>query len=158
MLNLENKAQVLEEVLSEVFESFVFLFCDPAAKEELQANQLDGYVIEMGFRGPITGKLRFMAERSLCPEITANILGFEVNSDFVTNNLEDALKELLNIMGAHVLSRLAGEGSNFMMEIPTSHPSQPQDWQTALQDPNTVVLVAEGRPILMGVDILKVNG
>jgi hypothetical protein len=139
------EASVVSEVLCDILQKYAFVFPEPVEADNALATESRLLRVEMGFSGDRSGVFELFAPLELCREITANLLGYDLDDPFVNNNPEDGMKEILNIVGAHCLSRIFGDDKRFNVAIPS------YEWierpQALIEDRNRceVALNIEGR-------------
>ena len=139
---------VLGAVLAEVLEEFAFFLVDPCTLAE--AREAGGAFVELhlSYQGGQSGHFALFVPRALLPDVAANILGCDRDDALVTEAGDDAPKELLNIMGAHVLSRVFGDERGVTIGVPTV--CADRDAPLAGLDPEGAACVkADGQPVVL---------
>ena len=111
--------QALKEVSEQVFEELAFMFAD-SDPGDLEAWEREKSYLkaEIAFQGPVSGSLWIAAPPAFCRELAANILGLDGDELSAREKAEDALKELVNIVCGHFLTRTAGEDPLFTISPP----------------------------------------
>ncbi len=97
----------LRETISEILESFAFLFAEPVEDAPLPEGASDYRYASVNFNGASQGMLFVCADRDLCAELAANVLGAEAEEVDEACAM-DALKELANIVVGSLMARLFG--------------------------------------------------
>jgi len=84
----------IDEVFTAVLEQLTFMFAELTPKEELPADVESPLLVEVGFSGHREGKLQLISPRSICREMSCNMLGVEPEDDVDLDPTFDALREL----------------------------------------------------------------
>jgi CheY-specific phosphatase CheX len=145
----EATAGTISGVFREILEKQVFMFADPARREDA-AFAGGGYVAAtMGFRGEVDGRVALAVPVSLVGEIAANFLGLDAADPIVVAGSRDACKELLNITCGNMLTALRGEAPVFDLTIPETAEVDAEtvaDWAAR---PESLLFEMEGEPVLL---------
>ncbi|MEW6260166.1 MAG: chemotaxis protein CheX [Thermodesulfobacteriota bacterium] len=107
----------LMKVASEMLESLAFMFSTPEGTDFDPPDIGEFRILFVEFHGPFSGKLVLMAAEETLPELTASMLGVE-ESEIMSEHMEDALKETLNVVCGNLLPRIAGEQAVFNISSP----------------------------------------
>src|SRR5690606_31058273 len=111
----ERREISLEATVLAVVEKLTFMFGEHVAVEEITVNPEPWVEARMEFVGDVRGDLAVVVPRRLQPQIAANILGADSVSAYGQDVLDDALRELLNVVCGHVILALAGDQANFRL-------------------------------------------
>lgn len=142
--------ETLRRVFSDVAESLAFMFTEDLDEVGEPAVADTRFVrAHMEFRGPFTGTLQMAVPESMCPEITANVLGLDPEDELVTKQPHDALKELLNVTCGNVLTALAGEAPVFDLTVPEVAPLDHTAWEALKSEPGVLYCVVDDNPVLL---------
>ena len=79
----EAMAGTVSGVFREILEKQVFMFADPASREDVDFAGRDYVAATMGFRGEVEGRLALVVPASLVGEIAANFLGMDASDPIV---------------------------------------------------------------------------
>ncbi len=153
-MDRDEKNQIALKVLAETLEQFAFVFGDPA-DPRLADGDNPMVRVKMEFKGDLSGAFFLFAPKSSCPEIAANILGMEAGDLPDPESPIDGVKELLNIVGSHILTGIGGEEREFNITIPEVLECRKPDWIHAANDPDTVAMASECGLIALQVKIFK---
>ena len=115
--------EALAGAVSMTLEELGFLFATEA--EAGDARSGGGVAMEVGFRGPRTGRLRLELSVDTLPLLAANMLGME---DPPSEALQmDALGEVANVVCGNVLPVVHGPRAVFDLECPRAAGPLPAD-------------------------------
>jgi len=116
----ETLTKMMREAISNVLETMFYL---PVQFAENNLTLLEWFTdaqslqgATLSFYGPLTGRISLLMPVKILSEITANFLGLnegETNGE----QKRDTLKEILNMIGGHMLS-LVDEGGLFKIGLP----------------------------------------
>ncbi len=116
--------------ISEVLETMFFLPLEVSESEgggdlsEISKDQLMGAGLK--FTGPMAGEVVFLIPIKLARSLTADFLGQE-NADVGTGDIEETVKELVNMITGKALS-LFDDEAIFKLGIPeAAEPAEPMD-------------------------------
>jgi len=149
MGNSEKCAEAMQKVITEILEKFAYMFVDPLKLEAIPQTGNDFICARMTFGGDQKGCLTLLVPRPASQAITANILGLEEGDEFIKDHLEDGMKELLNIMGAHILTEVVGEHVNLNINIPQVEPFTDEDWKLLVASGQAVAVLGDSHPIVV---------
>ena len=144
--------QIVARVFAQVLETFAFLFTEPGEGVEPGTEELPEeryYEAEIHFYGPWVGKIQWVVGEAVCREISANVLGLDSSEELALEQLEDGAKEVLNIFCGNILTQLASPERIFDLTIPTLTEFNRRDWRKRAEEPETVRLLAEDKPVLL---------
>ena len=144
----------LQTAVTDVMETFAFVFVDLDEPPGVQAPNGDIMLAEMSFFGPGAGSLCMAAPMALCREMAANALGIEMD-EIADVGAEDALKELLNITCGKLTFLMYGPKAIVELTVPEIGIINRPRWQKLRDDPGTIPLFAEDTVILTNCQIKK---
>jgi len=108
--------KMLHRVAADTFEALALMFLVP---EEEACFDLGGIQTgRVAFSGPFAGELVVRVSAGVLPELTANMLGADEDSAPSTEQQEDALKELTNVICGNLLPVLAEPHAIFHVDAP----------------------------------------
>lgn len=142
---------LLAQVVPEVLERHAFLFCDPDPEPADAAPpgvMLKGFI---HFRGIIRGICTIAAPDDVSVEIAANVLGLEPDDPEARTQAHDALREVLNVITAHIVTAIAGENTTIDLTVPKVLPMPDGEWDELAKAPETVHFLVEDQPVLLRV-------
>lgn len=143
--------EAVVEAFMYVFEKLAFMFSDEADNGEPIEAPLDCVCARAGFTGIRSGCITLIAPRDLCIDIAASSLGTDATETSGEETALDALKEITNIICAHILTGLAGTGEEFHMSIPEGEAVGKDYWKHMDETPGTMRFTVDERTILLNV-------
>jgi len=138
---------VFKEVIIEVLEKFAFLFADADEQRESPGAVNEFFHVIMSFSGPAHGIVSLTAPEGLCRELAANVLGIE-SAAVTAAALEDAMKELVNIICGNLTVALFGDQVICFLTIPAIYRVDRTKWHELAADPSAVHLGVDDTPLL----------
>jgi len=121
---------LLFQVAEKTFGELAFLLIEP--EEIVQSRHHPpptwGYAARVEFTGPFGGEMHIAITENMLRPLAANMLGIDVDEELPKGvQLEDALKELLNVTCGNLLPRIGGDQVVFHIAAPTllSEPTPP---------------------------------
>lgn len=141
--------EAVETTFMDVVEKLTFMFGEQADVEDVETDGEPWAEARMAFEGDVSGSLAVIVPQSLQPDIASNILGLD--SDMLNNPevLDDALREMLNVICGHVIRTLAGESCRFDLITPENKLLEPEQLQALLEDEATSAYMLDDEPVLM---------
>ena len=113
----EQIRKALSQVAVETFEKLAFMFAFP--EDEDPGEQVEALVsASVVFSGPFSGQVIIHISKAVLPELAANMLGLDDESDVTVDQQHDALKEALNVVCGNLLPVIAGRQHIFNMKMP----------------------------------------
>ena len=110
----ETLSLVAEDVFEEL--TFILVMPDDGSMEHDDREDSPDWVAGIRFQGPFSGALFLRATEDLAPMIASNMLGLEDGEEPVPGQIEDAFKELLNVICGNLLPRLVGDEPVFAVK------------------------------------------
>jgi CheY-specific phosphatase CheX len=107
----------LSQIASKTLEDLAFLFATPLEWKEPDDSSDDTW-IGAKFQGHCEGQLIFICPTDPGREITINMLGLDDDDDVVETQIQDALKEVVNIICGNILPAMAGTDAVFNISAP----------------------------------------
>lgn len=141
---------VLEEVVGHMLRDFAFLFTEMASVPDMGLNDSDFIEAVIMAQGDFRARFVLCVASSLSIDIAANILGLDPGSEESVENAEDSVKELLNLISSHVLTRLGGTTAVFNLGVAQSKRISDQSvWMKSLVKQEPVTVLVDGRPLMV---------
>lgn len=107
----------LSQIVSKTLEDLTFLFTTPESWE-MPNYSGDEKLVSVRFMGHFEGDLIFVCPPSVGREMTVNMLGLDDDEGVAEAQIQDALKEVINIICGNILPILAGADAVFNIMAP----------------------------------------
>jgi len=150
---VDTRTDAVESTFLEVVEKLTFMFGEQAARDEIDPASESWVEARMQFTGGQSGSLAVIVPQSLQPEIAANILGLDAEGLDTPAVLDDALREMLNVICGHVLMAICGEAADFQLEAPTTVALDGDQMSALLADDNTSAYLLDDEPVLLHLEL-----
>ena len=134
----------------DVVEQLTFMFGELEDKDELEFTDAEFTQASMEFTGDVAGTLSVTVPTAVTAEIAANILGLDPGDLCDQAMLDDALKEMLNVVCGHVIMAIAGRDANFTLHAPAIAPVDPEQLQALIADDAYFGFDLDESPVLLG--------
>lgn len=144
-----NHSEQIVDVFCDVLDKLAFLFGEQIDKTEVPRDVDAGYIVEMSFEGPRRGEIAVLMPKSICPELAANILGISEDDELATQCVQDALKEIVNILCGQLLTSVAGTEPVFDLSVPVIADYDSSLWCSWLDEADSVAFLVDDRPVLV---------
>ncbi|MFQ6099049.1 MAG: chemotaxis protein CheX [Armatimonadota bacterium] len=108
--------QTLSRVAERAFEGLAFMFS--MSEDEADAAGSPSAAARVAFAGPLRGELVVSVSESMLPDLAANMLGLDDAVSPTSEEQQDALKELANVVCGHLLPEIAGAEAVFDVRAP----------------------------------------
>ncbi|GEM_PF-2802562 len=144
----DNYKTVLETVVDDVFTNMAFLFCDPI-ENNIDIHKYDGKAARMIFHGVVNGSMIAWLENSIIHEMTTNILGIDDDAKLSDAELEDALKELLNVLVGQFLVAAVGDKPIFDLSVPLILTSEKTNVDKLWNSSKSIKFMIDDRPLII---------
>ena len=126
MNNNEELKKIIVEATTEVFEQMAFVdveeddFEEEAGSEPEKQNEDSCVQImsTLGFSGRYSGTVSVAYSQKLAKILAANILGVDVEEVKIPEDVIDSVREVTNMIGGSVLTRLTEEGEPVDLTVP----------------------------------------
>jgi len=139
-----------------VLEQGAFVFPEPADLQE--GVNLHGFKFvrsKLFFSGVSSGEIIIMAPAELCMELSANMLGEDIDPACPKEKYMDALKEMLNIMAGQLLTSLYGETEVFNMTAPEVEELSKEEFFAFIANNEYALAVSDEYPIISVLNLNK---
>ncbi len=140
----EQQIQALKVAISEVLETMCFVCpvpLDGAPVERTSASPPDAVVVQVSFEGEGDGYLRIQIPTELAKELAGSLTGRD-SLALAPMDVQDALKEITNMIGGSLLHRI-DPGAFVVLSIPRCL----DQWAGDVAAPH-VVMDVEGYPLV----------
>jgi len=149
----DDPKQVMADTLSEVLEGMAFTFVDPSDEEVSADGHGEYFHATISFSGTVSGELGLVAPLSLCGELTAGILGQELDEVATPANMSDTLGELLNVTCGNFLTSMFGNERAVDQSVPCVKQVGLPEWKILHDSPGVIRLMVDDVPLLAHVQV-----
>lgn len=151
-MNTEESLQIIQKVFLDVLEQYAFLLLDPLEKEPetLPENFVQ---IELSFYGAQRGVFSMIISQEVNNEIEANLSGMDPSTFSNHARKFDGAKEMLNIIGPHILTDLFGNEEGIDISLPQQKSLDQETWKATMREPLKVGMSANGTPLILTMHI-----
>jgi CheY-specific phosphatase CheX len=143
----------LETTFISVVEKLTFMFGEQVDVSEVEAGDEVWMQARMEFSGDLPGALSVIVPEALQPEIAANILGLDAEGLDTREVLDDALREVLNVVCGHVIMALAGNDANFELDTPRNTELDGEQLAAVLAHEGTTAYLLDDEPVLLNLEL-----
>ena len=151
----ERTQEAVATTFVDVVEKLTFMFGEHVDMADIAPGTEPWTEARMGFRGDLTGSLAVIVPQELQPEIAANILGLDSDLMQQPEVLDDALREMLNVVCGHVIRAIAGPSCSFDLVTPENRELSGEELEVAMNDPDTTAYLLDDEPLLMNLKLQR---
>jgi chemotaxis protein CheY-P-specific phosphatase CheC len=108
---------ILTDVVVDTLEKLAFLFAAPLEGPAPEYSQ-ELATVRVRFSGPLCGGMQLSLSRSVLTELAGNMLGADDGSTLSTDEQNDALRELINVICGNLLPMIGGGTAEFSIQTP----------------------------------------
>lgn len=142
--------KVAQEQLLILFEQHLFIFADPFNPPDVPTLNGDYIEIKMNFNGDLNGKFVMLFPEDKSVEVMCNFLGLESDDAQIAEMSHfDAAAEIMNILGAHILSSWLKDKGQFKIGLPETSFYKSNEHQDFLKSPNITGIAIDGEPVFL---------
>ncbi len=137
----------LIESLTEALETTAFMTA--TAPEEELPSPARGILVRIDYTGPICGTIELWSSNVFAQMLTANMMGLEPDEEEVQNKSVDAVKELVNIVGGVLLTKLIDSPADmFNLTVPRADEQlDSESWGKYVAQDDVAILDVDGFPV-----------
>ncbi len=155
-MNLQNIKEQLNSITCKVLERATFIFPEPADRlDDINFHKFNFVRSRLTFSGVDSGEIIIMAPVELCKELSANMLGEDINPDCPKEKYLDALKEALNILAGRLLISLYGKEKIFDMTAPEATELSKTEFFALIAKDDYALAVSDEYPIITMLNLEK---
>lgn len=152
----QNLKERLNRVTCKALEQAAFVFPEPADLQNgVNFHGFNFVRSKLTFSGVDSGEVMIMAPAELCMELSANMLGEDINPNCPKEKYMDALKETLNIMAGQLLTSLYGEKEVFDLTAPEAKEISKGDFFALIAKNDYALAVSDEYPIITILNLKK---
>ena len=144
-----------ESTFVEVVEKLTFMFGEQVDVADVVTDAEPWVEARMGFSGDLEGTLAVVVPVSLQTEIASNIMGLDADASYTQDVLDDALRELINVVCGHVIMVLAGDDANFDLHPPQTDVLDGAALDALCADAGTTGYLLDDEPVLLHLHLIQ---
>lgn len=115
-MNNHEIMEIISETVSSVLEKTAYMFPESVdITSELTFDEFEYVLVSLNFTGHKSGEIKMVFPVEFCAELSANLLGEDIENVDPGENDFDSAKELLNIVSGQLLVNLFGDQSIFSL-------------------------------------------
>lgn len=149
----ERAREAVASTFVDVIEKLTFMFGEQAAMEDVAPGTEPWVEARMEFTGDLVGSLAVIVPQEMQPEIAANILGLGSEALQQPEVLDDALREMLNVVCGHVIRAIAGPSCRFDLVTPVNTVLDDESLEELMDDPDSSAFMLDDEPLLMNLKL-----
>jgi CheY-specific phosphatase CheX len=148
MIN-HNRKESINEVVSKVFEQTAFLFPEPVDfTSGVSFDDFELILVSIHFAGDMEGNVSLVLPLEMCRELSANILGEEMDENEDKDKNIDAVKEILNIITGQLLTKIFGHKALFNLSAPQVQELNQEEFFSSLANKDFACHIIEQYPVI----------
>jgi chemotaxis protein CheY-P-specific phosphatase CheC len=144
----DTPSQYLTEALSHVLMSMVSLSPRVMEAADMPEVKGDALNVRIEYTGEHAGELGLIIEKPLATLMAARILGMEHTKDVYDDMIEDALRELLNVVCGHFVTLMYGYAPVLKISLPKVFTIGSAVCNVLRTNPNVCTFMVEDSPLL----------
>lgn len=144
-----NHKIMLSEVFRDVLMRFAFMFGEECSKDEFPLENVSCFHAKVSFTGNGLGSIGILAHEDLCVEMSANVLGTDVNENCCSEDAVDTLEELSNVLCGQFLTSAFGDKAIFNLTPPFVSVADTLEWTESLNKDESIAFMVEDYPALV---------
>jgi CheY-specific phosphatase CheX len=111
----------------------------------------------MDFLGDVNGQFVMLFPEEKSKEVMSNFLGLDSNDPELSEMSHfDAAAEIMNILGAHILSSWLKDKGHFKIGLPLTSTFKTDEQEVFLKDKNITGMLIDGEPVFLKI-VFKPN-
>lgn len=104
---------------------------------------------EIRYHGPVSGTLACWCSRPFGAQLAANLLGLDPTADDARQAADDAMRELLNVLCGHLVTRWFGTDAVFNLSIPSVRDAVDAPGATDAPTGQRYDITIDGEPLIV---------
>ena len=147
---MNSKLQVAKEQLLLFFEQYLYILADPLVADDRPS--ITGAYLEtkMDFHGDINGEFVMLFPENKSIEVVSNFLGLDSeDSKLGEMSSVDAASEIINILGANIISSWLEDKGEFHIGLPETKTFTNESETEFLKDKNITGMLIDGVPVYL---------
>ncbi|PLX16683.1 MAG: hypothetical protein C0601_09400 [Candidatus Muiribacterium halophilum] len=140
----------IDQVFTEVFENVGFIFADRVEAKDIEETDKEDFIIAyITLKGEVAGDVIVMMELSIASEFTANMMGLDFDEVPEEEFINDATKELSNILCGNIASKVFGKEKDFDISIPIVNQVSKKEMHELIEDNTSIFYSVDERPLII---------
>jgi chemotaxis protein CheY-P-specific phosphatase CheC len=144
----DNPNEFLMEALGHVLVSMVAMSPRIAGAKDMPEMKGEALNVRIDYTGKHAGELGLIMEQPLASRIAARILGLEKTDDLFDDMLEDAVRELINVVCGHFVTLMYGYSPILKVSTPKVFRIGSPACNMLLTNPNVCTFMVDEYPLL----------
>lgn len=140
--------EAMQRAVKSVFQNMTGSAADMADPDAVPPFEKELIHARITYEGDYSGDLGLLIDPSLASMLSARILGLGTDADLSRDIVEDAMKELLNVICGQFLTIMFGEKLLFSLSVPHVFPLSVQACNMLRTSSPSVVFNVEGQTVL----------
>lgn len=150
--------QAMEQAVTSVITAMAGISAEVIEAREIPPFEAPLVNARIAYNGPYSGDLGLMIEQPLAELIGTHMLGFGPGEHLIQDMIDDAVKELLNVVCGRFLTLMFGNKPVFSLNVPQVFPLGSQVCNALLQSTPLIAFRVEGYALLGSIRIKKSGG
>lgn len=143
-----NPAEYLTEALGHVLVSMVSMSPHMTEADDMPEMKTDGLNVRIEYTGEHSGELGLIMEKNLASRFAARILGLDNTEDIYDDMIEDALRELLNVVCGHFVTLMYGYTPILKISLPKVFSIGSAACNMLRTNPNVCTFTVDKEPVI----------
>ncbi len=144
----DNPFEYLMEALGHVLVSMVSMSPRRTEAKDMPEMTGDAFNVRIEYSGKHAGELGLIMERPLASQIAARILGMGSTDDVYDDMIEDAVRELINVVCGHFVTLIYGYTPVLKFSMPKVFLLGSPACNALLTNPNVCTIMVDDFPLL----------
>ncbi len=147
--------QAMEQAVISVVAAMTGMSAEVIEARDIPPFEIPLINARIAYSGPYSGDLGLMIEQPLAELIGMHMLGFGPGEHLIQDMIDDAVKELLNVVCGRFLTLMFGSKPVFSLNIPQAFPLGAQVCNALVQNSPLLAFRVEGYTIIGNVRMKK---
>jgi chemotaxis protein CheY-P-specific phosphatase CheC len=146
---LDEYKTTLSEVFRDVLMKYAFMFGEECEKESIMPDNLDYLCVHVAFNGYCEGRVGIIAPAQLCIEMSANVIGTDIEDGDCLDDAKDTFAELANVICGQFLTCAYGDEPIFNLSPPSMSEAGELNWIEISENDDSLAFMVEDTPTLI---------
>lgn len=145
----------LKQAIGSVVASMAGMPAETADTRDIPLFESPVMNVRIAFTGPYSGELGLMMEQPLAELVGTKMLGFSPGEHLIHDTVDDAAKELLNVICGQFITSMFGSRPVFSLNVPQIFPLNPSVCNALVQISSVIPFRVQGHTLLGTVRVKK---